>query len=55
MAKLLIGTNNAGKLSEIKTILGAVHYELVSLTEFNNIDIPAEDAKSYAENAIIKA
>jgi len=55
MAKLLIGTKNAGKLSEIQTILGNVHYELVSLNAFGKIDTPAEDALSYADNAIIKA
>ena len=55
MAKLLIGTNNPGKLSEIKTILGNVDYELVSLNAFDKVDTPAEDAPGYAGNAIIKA
>jgi XTP/dITP diphosphohydrolase len=55
MAKLLIGTKNPGKLSEIKTILGDVHHELYSLVAFDKIETPAEDAPSYAENAIIKA
>jgi XTP/dITP diphosphohydrolase len=55
MEQLLIGTRNPGKLSEIKTILGNVPYELVSLAAFDEIDTPAEDARSYAENAVIKA
>jgi XTP/dITP diphosphohydrolase len=55
MAKLLIGTKNPGKLSEIKTILGNIHHELESLATFDKIETPAEDASSYAENAIIKA
>ncbi|HEX6730136.1 MAG TPA: RdgB/HAM1 family non-canonical purine NTP pyrophosphatase [Pyrinomonadaceae bacterium] len=55
MAKLLIGTKNPGKLSEIKTILGNVYYELESLATFDKIETPAEEAPSYAENAILKA
>ena len=55
MAKLLIGTKNPGKLSEIRTILGNVHHELESLAAFDKIETPAEDAPSYAQNAIIKA
>jgi XTP/dITP diphosphohydrolase len=55
MAKLLIGTKNPGKLSEIKTILGNIHHELESLAAFYKIETPAEEASSYAENAIIKA
>jgi XTP/dITP diphosphohydrolase len=52
---LLLGTRNAGKLREIETILGDVHWQLRSLREFDNIAIPAETAPTYAENAIAKA
>ena len=55
MTKLLLGTQNPGKLTEIKTILGKVPYELVSIADFKPLNTPAEDADSYAENAMIKA
>ena len=55
MTKLLIGTGNPGKLTEIKTILFNLPYELVSIAEFKPLNTPAEDAESYAENAMIKA
>ena len=55
MTKLLIGTQNPGKLVEIRTILDDVPFELVSIAEFQPLNTPAEDAHSYSENAIIKA
>ncbi|HEY8224775.1 MAG TPA: RdgB/HAM1 family non-canonical purine NTP pyrophosphatase [Pyrinomonadaceae bacterium] len=55
MSKLIIGTCNRGKLSEIKTILGDVFYELMSLADFVDVDPPEENGLSYADNAIIKA
>jgi XTP/dITP diphosphohydrolase len=55
MTKLLLGTQNPGKLAEIKAILGNVPFELVSIAEFSQLTTPSEDAESYAENAMIKA
>jgi XTP/dITP diphosphohydrolase len=52
---LVIGSNNAGKLHEIKSILGDVPYELRSLTDFKSIETPEESGATYGENAIIKA
>ena len=52
---LVIGTNNAGKLHEIKSILGDVPHELRSLTEFKSVETPEESGATYSENAIIKA
>ena len=55
MTQLLVGTQNPGKISEIKTIVGDVAFELISLANFAEIVTPIEDGSSYAENAIIKA
>jgi len=55
MTRLVIGTRNPGKVSEIKTILGDVPHELVSLADFREFGTPAEDGLTYAENAISKA
>ena len=37
---LLLGTRNVGKLREIKTILGNIHWPIRSLDEFENFDAP---------------
>jgi XTP/dITP diphosphohydrolase len=55
MTKLLIGTGNVGKLREIKTILGNVPYEIVSLADFNDIETPEENGETYNANAMLKA
>ena len=55
MTKLLIGTGNIGKLREIKSILGDVPYELMSLADFADIETPDENGATYADNAILKA
>lgn len=55
MARLVIGTRNPGKLSEIKTILGDIPHELLSLRDFDHVDTPVEAGATYKENAIIKA
>lgn len=55
MRKLLVGTQNKGKITEIKTIVGDVAYEIISVASFAGIETPNENGSSYAENAIIKA
>jgi XTP/dITP diphosphohydrolase len=55
MTKLLIGTGNIGKLREIKTILGDLPYEIVSLADFNDLETPEETGATYNANAILKA
>jgi XTP/dITP diphosphohydrolase len=52
---LLVGTNNAGKFDEIKTILGDLPVRLHSLKEFANARTAEERGDTYAENAIAKA
>lgn len=53
MKKLVIATNNKGKLKEIKEILS--EYKILSLEELNvNIDFK-EDGKNFKENSLKKA
>ena len=53
MGKIVVATNNSGKLREIKEILK--YYEIISLKDLNlNIKI-MEDGKTFKENALKKA
>lgn len=53
--KLLVATNNMGKLREFNKILGELGIECVSLKDMGiNIDVE-EDGKTFLENAKIKA
>ena len=51
--KLLIGTNNIGKLSEIKSLLPK-NIEIHSTSEFN-LKSPVENGKTFKENSLIKS
>ena len=53
ITKLLIGTNNKGKLKEIKDLLPK-NLEIYSPSEFK-IKSPAENGKTFEENSLIKA
>jgi XTP/dITP diphosphohydrolase len=55
MSQLLIGTQNPGKLSEIKNVLGNIPYKILSIADFKPSEAPNEDAITYADNAMIKA
>lgn len=53
--KLIFATGNAGKMKEIRMILGDLDYEILSMKEAG-VDIEiVEDGKTFEENAIIKA
>ena len=53
--KLIIASNNAGKIKEFKTMLEHLGYEPISMKEAGiDIDIP-EDGDTFSENAHIKA
>jgi XTP/dITP diphosphohydrolase len=55
MPRLLIATNNQGKIAEIKAILGETRFNLVTPAEIGlNLEVP-EDGQTYAENASKKA
>ena len=51
--KLLIGTNNRGKLSEIKSLLPK-NIKIHSTSEFN-LKSPIENGNTFKENSLIKA
>ena len=51
--KLLIGTNNSGKLREIKSLLPK-NIEIHSTSEFN-LKSPIENGKTFRENSLIKS
>ena len=54
--RLLIGTANAGKGAEYRRILAGLDLELVGVDELDDAPAePAEDAPTYAENAVAKA
>ncbi len=55
MKRLLIATNNAGKVREIKAILGGFYDELVSLKDIGlNLNV-VEDGDTFEANAVKKA
>lgn len=55
MKRLIIGTNNQGKVKEIKAILGNFYDEILSLREAGiQLDVE-EDGDTFEENAIKKA
>ncbi|RJR28418.1 hypothetical protein C4564_05550 [Candidatus Microgenomates bacterium] len=55
MQKLLIATTNPGKLSEYKEFLDDLPFELVSLSDIGITQKAPENAKTFADNAKIKA
>lgn len=54
MKKLIVASNNKGKLKEIKEILNGI-YEVVPMSEAGFTDDIVEDGNSFYENALIKA
>ena len=54
MKKLIVASNNKGKLKEIKEILNGI-YEVVPMGEAGFTDDIVEDGNSFYENALIKA
>jgi len=55
MRRLLIATNNAGKVREIKAILGEFYDELVSLKDIGLELNVVEDGDTFEANAVKKA
>ena len=55
MNKLLIATNNQGKVAELHSLLNNLPVQLITPAEIDlNLDVP-EDGRTYAENAEKKA
>ena len=53
--KLVIASNNAHKIAEIKTIIGGFFEEIYSLKELSLEIDPEETGKTFEENALLKA
>lgn len=52
--KIVLASNNPGKLREIQAVLGEERYQLIQQSEFNVSEV-AETGTTFVENAIIKA
>ena len=52
--KIVIASNNDGKISELKEILKVFSIQILS-NKYFNISEPIEDGNSFKENAYIKA
>ena len=55
MRKLVVATTNAGKVGEIRSILGGVAFDLVTLASWPNVAVPEETGRTFEENARQKA
>lgn len=53
--KIVMATKNKGKILELRAALAHLNAEIVSLSEFGDIEDAVEDGKTFAENALIKA
>ncbi len=54
MTKVVLASNNKGKLKELQQTLNSLNLELISQSEFKFSEA-VEDGLSFVENAIIKA
>lgn len=52
---MVIGTNNSDKLAEVRSILGAAGFEVLSPKELGGWEPPVEGDESIEANAILKA
>lgn len=53
-AKIILASNNAGKLREFKSLFSTIAINIVPQSEFN-VEDAVEDGLSFVENAIIKS
>jgi XTP/dITP diphosphohydrolase len=53
--KLLLATNNPGKVSEYRTLLSGISFELVTLQQAGIISVIEETGRTFEENARLKA
>jgi XTP/dITP diphosphohydrolase len=53
--RLLVATTNTGKLREIRSVLGGVPVELVTLRDLPTIEEPEETGLTFEDNARLKA
>lgn len=55
MKSIVLGTSNAGKVKEIRSLLEETGFKIIELIDFEFIDEPEESGKTFADNAVIKA
>ncbi len=55
MTPLLLATTNAGKLREIRDVLGGLPVEVCALSDYPPIEEPEETGRTFEENARAKA
>lgn len=55
MKKLLIASNNAGKIAEFKALFSTIGVDVISLKEAGIDSDPAETGLTFVENALLKA
>ena len=55
MKKLVLATNNKGKIVELKKLLGGLPFEVTSLQDYPEIPEISETGSTFKENALIKA
>ncbi len=55
MNRIIFATGNAGKMREIREILGDLDYEILSIKEAGIASDPEENGTTFEENALIKA
>ena len=57
ISRLVIGTRNEGKISELRDLFGGLPVEVVGLNEFDGIEIEdvEETGATFLDNAVIKA
>jgi XTP/dITP diphosphohydrolase len=55
MADLLLGSQNPGKLAEMRTLVVGLPFDVVGPTEIGILEAPEETGRTFLENAILKA
>lgn len=55
MHKIIIATNNQGKVKDFETLFQPLGYEVLSLRDFEHVLEPEETGVTFEENAVIKA
>src|SRR5215218_1565919 len=55
ISRLVIGTRNEGKISELRDLFGGFPVELVGLNEFDGLEDVEETGRTFLDNAVIKA
>ena len=55
MKQLLLATENLNKVRELKELLAEEDWQIFSLADFPEIEMPPEEGSSFSENAMVKA